>query len=399
MYKQVRNRNVGVGKRNCLNKVKSSSIYTELVPWYTSTRNGSPHVLFELTERTFHRYKRNSILLSSMKHTSSIIHFDNVNVGDGLIWNINNQSGTNDVISLSNMKDNFVFILMSKDELIKSTWCRGIIVLPQGCRNEYNDRNECKHKPSGYVVLMLAKQQTGGKKTDILWGEQHYKSIKKCKKSVIDSNNGHHGSNGKYFSFGNRASYATVGRSSVTQYAYKKNNSIGENVCGVMVEELVSRVLKSSIVSLEKIVPMIHAYVAPVIDTAAKLQAMKKHDILKENEYSKYGIWKTVFCVNATTERLHTERDCSYTVIHVPLRDKKVKKCAYFSRFQLNDKESIYLPMHQNLTFMFSGCLLTHQQINVASGNAVSNDEEFFNFGTYANRRLFYRVKKSINRN
>ena len=126
---------------------------------------------------------------------------------------------------------------------------------------------------------------------------------------------------------------------------------------------------------------------------------MKKHDILKENEYSKYGIWKTVFCVNATTERLHTERDCSYTVIHVPLRDKKVKKCAYFFRFQLNDKESIYLPMHQNLNFMFSGCLLTHQQINVASGNAVSNDEEFFNFGTYANRRLFYHVKKSINRN
>ena len=185
MYKQVRNRNVGVGKRNCLNKVKSSSIYTELVPWYTSTRNGSPHVLFELTERTFHRYKRNSILLSSMKHTSSIIHFDNVNVGDGLIWNINNQSGTNDVISLSNMKDNFVFILMSKDELIKSTWCRGIIVLPQGCRNEYNDRNECKHKPSGYVVLMLAKQQTGKKRLTYYGVNSIIKVSKNAKKVLL----------------------------------------------------------------------------------------------------------------------------------------------------------------------------------------------------------------------
>ena len=187
-----------------------------------------------------------------------------------------------------------------------------------------------------------------------------------------------------------------VNESSVSQYAYKKEASVGNNICGMVVEQLVSRVLKSSIVALEQIVPMIHRYVAPVMDIAAQVQMERNKNILSETKNYYYGIWKTVFCVNATTEDLHTERDCGYTIIHVPLRDKKMKSLKYQFHFQINKRNTICLPMDQNLTFMFLAFLLIHRQQCFSTEKELSNNEEFFNFATYANKKLFNHVKNQL---
>ena len=39
---------------------------------------------------------------------------------------------------------------------------------------------------------------------------------------------------------------------------------------------------------------------------------------MKEVELSNIGIWKTAVSVNTYTEELHTEDDCTSTIIHVP---------------------------------------------------------------------------------
>ena len=105
---------------------------------------------------------------------------------------------------------------------------------------------------------------------------------------------------------------------------------------------------------------------------------------------------KLFFCVNAQTKVLHSEDDCSYTVITVPNQRKLLKNTNYNFTFQFNPNHSIYLEMDKPITFMFSGKFLAHQQL-YNSNNEVT-DDTFINFGTYTNKKIFSHVKKSFER-
>ena len=119
--------------------------------------------------------------------------------------------------------------------------------------------------------------------------------------------------------------------------------------------------------------------IAPVIAAGARLQLVQESNVIKETKYTEYGIWKTVFCANATTESLHKENDCSYTVIHVPLRKEKYKKTQYRFLFNFNPDQSLELMMDQNLTFMFSGFLLMHRQTSEILDYKTEAADNFFN--------------------
>ena len=76
--------------------------------------------------------------------------------------------------------------------------------------------------------------------------------------------------------------------------------------------------MKISIANIRRHIPLIKYLILPVINVANEIQ--KKHgDIyLRVRNKEETGIWKTSISVNTYTEELHTEPDCTYTILHVP---------------------------------------------------------------------------------
>ena len=123
-----------------------------------------------------------------------------------------------------------------------------------------------------------------------------------------------------------------------------------------------------------------------------ELQASIGDIKLKETGYFKYGIWKSVFCVNAVTKDLHNENDCSQTVSTVLKQRAILKKREYKFTFAINNDDYIAIHLNQPLTFMFSEHFLLHNQSCNISDPVGANDC-FINFGTYANKTLFNHIR------
>ena len=67
---------------------------------------------------------------------------------------------------------------------------------------------------------------------------------------------------------------------------------------------------------------------------------------LKKTQLSDYDIWQVTMAINGYTRDLHTEEDCTYTLIHVPrLKTTKVARLCSF-QFALDNKckqQSVFL--------------------------------------------------------
>ena len=61
------------------------------------------------------------------------------------------------------------------------------------------------------------------------------------------------------------------------------------------IEDLVARELKNGIESLGELLPSLKYYIAPVFHVANELQSTVGQINIKEDKYSTYGIWKTIF--------------------------------------------------------------------------------------------------------
>ena len=300
--------------------------------------------------------------------------------------------GTDEVwneINLNQMNKNYLIITMDKSELRQFSAFNHVMIMSHGLNDDAN--------ASGKLLLLFARLQK--KQKGIIWDKKHYTAVKECKKSVIGKHNKHHGSLGEYFSFGNKAAYETVDGSSVSQYAVKKHATITQKCNIVVIEELIGRELKEGIDLLSSVQPSmsLKECVSPVLHVAKHLQKYKGDVKLIPTSYSDYGIWKSVFCVNAVTEEVHCEDDCSYTVITVPRQQAILRKRKYKFMFKLNDKETVAIPMNQELTFMFSGKFLLHKQ-SCNIHDQLGRDDYFFNFGTYANKKLFNHIRCSFAR-
>ena len=140
--------------------------------------------------------------------------------------------------------------------------------------------------------------------------------------------------------------------------------------------------------------------ITPVLDAAYKLQKMLGDVNLRQVMTSDCGAWQSQTCVNASTSILHTERDCTYTLISVPQQKlKRYKKSKMDSTFifQLNNGISITFPLQGGLSFVFSGLFLTHlQHYPNHQGN---NDESFYNMASYGNKKLLCHLRCSFIRN
>ena len=165
---------------------------------------------------------------------------------------------------------------------------------------------------------------------------------------------------------------------------------------GLCVTELSQMELQCGIAELERHVPNLPSLISPIIGISHAQQKVKGDINLKEISSSRDGLWQINMCVNAETTQYHIERDCTYTIIHVPQQVKYNDHSKYHFMFKTADDMNIAIPMQVGTTILFTGQFLTHTQSGCID-STVENDT-FFNFSSYGNDKLFTHIKKSIAR-
>ena len=112
---------------------------------------------------------------------------------------------------------------------------------------------------------------------------------------------------------------------------------------------------------------------------------------------SECGMWQSSICVNGQTTNLHTENDCTYTIITVPEQSKEENTVDdYIFLFQIKKGETIGIKMWDGISFMFSGKYLSRRQAH--NETTTTKNSLFFNIASYGNEMLYNHIKRTINR-
>ena len=110
-----------------------------------------------------------------------------------------------------------------------------------------------------------------------------------------------------------------------------------------------------------------------------------------------YGFFNCNICFIAETETEHTECDRSYTMITVPDEVGTDSKYGKFNegRFQfvINANKIVTLPMNIDVSFCYSGFLLSHRQLIYGKSNRYP---KFVNIVTYNSRCFFEYMMQSF---
>ncbi len=89
------------------------------------------------------------------------------------------------------------------------------LIITDGSGSEKECDGGKEYKGSGYVILFLGRLQRQTGISKYLWGKGKTSVVRDCKSNIIKGNLSHHGSSGNYFSFGNRANYGLMNKSSI----------------------------------------------------------------------------------------------------------------------------------------------------------------------------------------
>lgn len=141
------------------------------------------------------------------------------------------------------------------------------------------------------------------------------------------------------------------------------------------------------------IIPLNEILVIPIL-TAAHVKRDSNMVVcpLTHTKFMESECWESSICVNAETKILHTEKDCTYTIIST---SKQTKNCGIYEfNLSLNPKTNISINMNSAVSFMFSGLFLSHKQYKWYNGN----NDLFYNFSSYGNQRLFNHLKQTLMR-
>ena len=180
----------------------------------------------------------------------------------------------------------------------------------------------------------------------------------------------------------------------MSQYVIKNGGLLSQRLNSALIEELVHRELKNGVDCLETRIPMIRTAISPMVDAAYEMQKQCGDINIKSTPSAGIGIWKTSVAVNAYTDQLHHETDCTYTIIHVPNQESQWYRDKYHFQFHINRKCNIAIKLEPALTIMFAASMLTHRQ----TYNCIEDDDNecFISFGAYGNRQLFNHIKQSF---
>ena len=343
-----------------------SNITNDAITQLCSRSKLNPHYLIELSSRDIKKMKDNSIIVTSFSRTTpsnkknSTCCYESVSFGKNVVIESNGNDKKDSSIKLSKMLGNYVLILADKDDVLRSDVNTVLI------QNDLHQSDT--YKPSGYVLLVFAVLDTKNK-GGMCWENKHIQMCYQSKANTITETTKHFRSTGSSYSFGNRANYGMINGSSITQYARKKYVNHTSNQISLLssaeIEVMCANEIRRAIDSLRHYFRNIHLLIAPVISSANKLQKSIGNVNLKEISTSTNGCWEYNVLVNAATDIAHTERDCTYTLITVPVQhSQKKRNTKHNSRFYffLNNKQSVSLNYNYHLSFVYSAFYITHNQ-------------------------------------
>ena len=102
------------------------------------------------------------------------------------------------------MSPGYVLITTSKKDVVSD---KSIKKIGTSLRTEINDRMDRKYKPSNVLLLMMCRLDENLNRTGYTWGEQHCNTIKSSKNNILQGSSSHFGSEGNYYSYGNKGAF------------------------------------------------------------------------------------------------------------------------------------------------------------------------------------------------
>lgn len=236
---------------------------------------------------------------------------------------------------------------------------------------------------------------------------KHLNSVKN--NIITGGTTSHHGSKGFYGGFGLRRSLAALlnalNFSSLAEYSIKSGASEEEEKA---YREQLCQHINAAKLSLERSFKC--AIGRSVVTSGFILSQVLMKCLFQinpelENQHPRMGSWwfpSAFLCIDACTERPHTEPDHTYTLLHVPPQDngdgpiKYAESTGTFFNFYLNGKsrasgDHIRIPMNVGVSIFFNGFFLLHNQ--------TRNGKPLINIGVYGNKNVHLFGSATLERN
>lgn len=335
-----------------------------------------------------------------------------------------------DKINLHKIKRKFIAITANKSEIVDNQ--QDIVTVAASYRRSSKDfQKKYSDTASGVVLLFIVVFDTDINERHFSWTDEHYNKLKYSKNNILASSKSKHfNSTGQYYSFGNKGNFGMIGTSSVGIYCSKSYKNIKSNEKAKKyakeMEDIAGNEVKVAVKNIGCIIPNVHKLISPVVDVAYDMQDSHGSVNLTNVNTSSSGLWQSKVCINASTEKWHTENDASYTLVSVP-KQSSIENVVFF--FKFNSNKCIGIPMKSGVSFISSMKLLTHRQQVIAHANrtldppvnleqlrqerrlntgAINNPENvttprpnqnYVNVCSYANKKLFSHIRTSFNRN
>lgn len=333
--------------------------------------------------RRYHLWE-NTIRLSHMVRDKNSVMYDaKADLGDNLKGNI-----SSNFLEISKISNQFLLLLGNLDDWKTEGKLPEFIVPYSLSKNVGIDE---------YVVIMLASNQPKEHKTSSYWSEDFVNCVESnFNKTVKGDGKKHHGSVGTYFGLGTTARYTLNGDTSYGQVAHK--SGVDPEVSQHL-EEMIMQDIDFMIKELNWIIESI------VQGGQCVTQALVDHSLeigLSSERIPCFnsGMVCAYVCKNAQTNDFHIEKDCSYTMIGVPISAQEINCAGKFQfQFQWNKNGgNINVKLQQGTVLYYSGFAIMHRQFSSLDKCNDSCDYKFWNLSTYGNKRLYENVMKSFNR-
>ena len=267
-------------KRKHIQKKNTFVTYNKVISKIDNSKSSTAHSVIELSDKQWSRFQSRSILvgdMSSIPGKDNKIEYNNIQLGKDIILRRKKCISSGKHIqwkgtSLENASNGFMAVVGYKHEFIDSN---PDLIVVDGSNQELledNMNDVTAYKPSGIVVLCLMKLEREQIHSQYLWGPNDAINVKKCKTNIITGHSTHFGSTGKYYSFGNRANYGMIDKSSITQFVHKKYKKLSSNITAEqqsqVMEELLANDLNNGVMSLVSMLPNLKQYIAPSLNVA-----------------------------------------------------------------------------------------------------------------------------------
>ena len=198
--------------------------------------------------------------------------------------------------------------------------------------------------------------------------------MKKYNNTINTRHKNHHGTVGKIYGFGTRASYKKE-LGGVTFNGYKSINPKKKLPVSLdVIEQAVKDDIMESCMNIDKILPNLTGVVTCVtnvmketIDTIYSTTQPQITSMFKSNTFATY-----LLCFDFMTKNANTKNDASWTVISVPNQDAQSIKVTIFSAI-LNSTSQVNIPYQSGTCITYTGkYVVYHQVISTDDANCVN---------------------------